>query len=187
MIDLHTGWFAALVLRWLYFVGGIAGTIMIASGLVLWTVKRRGRLPDPTRPHFGFALLERLNVGVLVGAPIGIAVYFLANRLLPIGIAHRADWEINALFIAWGAAFAWTLARPARRVGVEALSTAATLYLLVPIVSALTTTRGLLPSLAAGDWVFVGFDLVMLTIAAGFAITARKMVLPAAKLREATS
>jgi hypothetical protein len=175
MIDLHTGRFSGSVLRWLYILSGIGGTIMVATGLVLWTVKRRAKLPDPERPHFGFRLVERLNIGVIIGAPAGIAVYFLANRLLPLDMANRADWEINSLFIAWGGLFFWTLARSAKRAWVEALSACAALYALVPAVNALTTARGLIPSLIAGDWVFAGFDLVMLAMAVACAFTARKV------------
>jgi len=54
MIDVHAGRFAGSTLRWLYFLSGMGGTIMVASGLVLWTVKRRAKLPDPSWPHFGF-------------------------------------------------------------------------------------------------------------------------------------
>lgn len=164
-VDLHRALFAAPLLRWLYFLSGVGGTMMVGSGLVLWTVKRRAKLPDPARPHFGFRLVERLNIGVIVGATIGIAVYFLANRLLPIGMANRADWEINSLFIAWGGLFAWSIGRPAKRAWIEALAACAALYALVPVVNALTTARGLIPSLVAGDWVFVGFDLVTLAMA----------------------
>ncbi|MPT49184.1 MAG: PepSY domain-containing protein, partial [Sphingobium sp.] len=67
MIDLHAGRFSAPVLRWLYFLSGVGGTVMVASGLVLWTVKRRAKLPDPARPYLGFRLVERLNIGVIVG------------------------------------------------------------------------------------------------------------------------
>lgn len=175
MIDLHTGLFAGSVLRWLYFLSGASGTAMIASGLVLWIVKRRAKLPDPARPHFGFRLVERLNIGVMAGAPAGIAVYFLANRLLPLGLDRRADWEINSLFIAWGGLFVWSIARPATRAWIEALTVCAALYALVPIVSAFTTTRGLIPSLWARDWVFVGFDLTMLATAAVFTLAAWKV------------
>ncbi|MCG2840660.1 PepSY domain-containing protein [Sandaracinobacter sp. RS1-74] len=175
MIDLHAGRFSGPVLRWLYFLSGIGGTVMVASGLVLWTVKRRAKLPDPTRPHFGFRLVERLNIGVIAGSCAGIAVYFLANRLLPLDVANRADWEINSLFIVWGAVFVWTIARPTKRAWLEALSACAALYALVPAVNALTTPRGLIPSLIAGDWVFVGFDLVMLAMAAACAFTAWKV------------
>jgi len=190
MIQLHAGWFAGPVLRWLYFLSGVGGTVMIASGLVLWTVKRRAKLPDPARPHFGFRLVERLNIGVTAGSCAGIAVYFLANRLLPLGLANRADWEINSLFIAWGGLFVWTLARPAKRAWIEALAVCTALYALVPIVSAATTGRGLIPSLIARDWVYVGFDGVMLATAAACAFTAWKVashkpkVAPRRKARE---
>jgi hypothetical protein len=175
MINLHAGRFSGPALRWLYFLSGVGGTVMVASGLVLWTVKRRAKLPDPTRPHFGFRLVERLNIGIIAGAPAGIAIYFLANRLLPLEMAHRADWEINSLFIAWGALFVWTTTRPAKRAWIEALTACAALYALVPIVNAFTTTRGLIPSLIASDWVFAGFDLVILATGAAFALAAWKV------------
>lgn len=176
MIDLHTAWFAGYGLRWLYFLSGVGGTAMVATGLALWCVKRRTKLPDPARPHFGFRLVERLNIGFIAGAPAGIAVYFLANRLLPGGLAERSEWEVDCLFIAWGAIFAWSLARPAKRAWVESLGAAAALFAMVPLVNAATTTRGLVPSLWRGDWVYIGFDLTCLAAAAGLGWTARKVL-----------
>ena len=175
MIDLHAGRFSGPVLRWLYFLSGAGGTIMVASGLILWTVKRRSKLPDPARPHFGFRLVERLNISVIAGSCMGIAAYFLANRLLPLNMAHRSDWEINGLFLVWGTAFIWIVARPAKRAWVEALAACGVLYTLVPVANALSTTRGLIPSLIAQDWVFVGFDLTMLATAAACAFAAWKI------------
>ncbi|MCW2389646.1 putative iron-regulated membrane protein [Sphingobium sp. B11D3B] len=181
MIDLHTGRFSGTTLRWLYFFSGVAGTIMVASGLVLWTVKRRSKLPDPSRPYVGFALVERLNIGVIAGSCAGTAVYFLANRLLPVELQHRADWEINCLFIAWGAVFTWSIARPLRQAWVEALAACAGLYALVPVANALMTPRGLVPSLIGGDWIFAGFDLAMLVTAAACGFTAWKLATRKAK------
>lgn len=181
MIDLHAGRFSAPILRWLYFLSGVGGTVMVASGLILWIVKRRAKLPDPARPYSGFRLVERLNIGVMVGATNGIAAYFLANRLLPLDLANRTDWEINSLFIAWGGLFVWTLARPAKRAWIEALAVCAALYALVPVVNALTTARGLIPSLIAGDWVYAGFDMTMLAMAAACAFTAWKIATHKAK------
>jgi len=154
---------------------------MVASGLILWTVKRRSKLPDPARPHLGFCLVERLNVAVIAGSCAGTAVHFLANRLLALSMTHRSDWEINSLFIAWGAMSVWTLTRPARRAWIEALAVCAALYALVPIINALATTRGLIPSLIARDRVFVGFDDVMLAMAAASAFTAWKVATHKAK------
>lgn len=174
MIGLHAGRFAEWGLRWLYFISGLGGTIMVGSGLILWTAKRRARLPDPQRPHFGFRLVERLNIAAIAGLGAGMAVYFLANRLLPLGMAERADWEIHSLFLAWAGVGMWALIRPARRAWIETLAATAVLFLAIPPINALTTSRGLLSSLAAGDWVFAGFDVTMLLLAAGFGYAARK-------------
>jgi uncharacterized iron-regulated membrane protein len=46
MIGLHAGRYADYGLRWLYFLFGVGGAVTVASGLVLWTVKRREKLPD---------------------------------------------------------------------------------------------------------------------------------------------
>lgn len=170
MVDLHTAWFAGYGLRWLYFLSGVGGTAMVATGLALWCVKRRSKLPDPARPHFGFRLVERLNIGFIAGAPGGIAVYFLTNRLLPGAALERAEWEVDSLFIAWGAIFVWTLARPAKRAWVEALGVTAGLFALVPLVNAVATFG------RPADWVFIGFDLVMAMLAAGFGYTAWKVL-----------
>lgn len=175
MVDLHTAWFAGYGLRWLYFLSGLGGTAMAATGLCLWCVKRRAKLPDPARPHFGFRLVERLNIGFIAGAPLGIAAYFIANRLLPQAMAHRADWEVNALFIAWGGSLVWAFSRLAKRAWVETLAACAALFAAVPLLNQMTTARGLLQSLPSADWTFAAFDLAMLALAAGFAFTARKV------------
>ncbi|MBO9516891.1 MAG: PepSY domain-containing protein [Porphyrobacter sp.] len=174
MIGLHAGRYAEYGLRWLYFLSGLGGTIMVGSGLVLWTVKRRTKLPDPSRPHFGFRLVEKLNIATIAGFPAGIAAYFLANRLLPLEMADRADHEINSLFLTCLAVLVYALARPSARAWPEMLGLAAALFAAVPLVNAFTTSRGLPVSLLAGDWLFVSFDLVMLLLALGFAMGARK-------------
>lgn len=176
MIDLHAGRFSGWGLRFLYFVSGLFGTVMVATGLVLWTVKRRVRLSDPSRPHFGFWLAERLNIGVIAGTPAGLAAYFLANRLLPLQLEQRAEWEINTLFIAWGGVLAWGMARPARSAWIEGLAACAALFALVPVANALTTPRGLLASLARGDTLFVVFDCAMLGTSAVFAFAAWRVL-----------
>src|SRR3546814_20056371 len=91
---------------------------MVASGLILWTVKRRAKLSDPERPHLCFRLVEKLNIAAIAGLPFGMAAYFLANRLLPLGIAGRSDQENDTMFIAWGA-----VRSEERRVGKECVST----------------------------------------------------------------
>jgi uncharacterized iron-regulated membrane protein len=170
MIGLHAGRYADMPLRWLYFLSGVGGTIMVGTGLVLWTVKRRAKLADPARPHFGFRLVERSNPGVIFGFPFALSCYFLANRLLPLHLPGRAEWEIHCLFIAWGIALIWAAIRPAHRSWRELATAGALSFAAVPIVSAISTGRSLPRSIVTGDWLFAIFDLVMLVMAAAFAL-----------------
>ncbi len=173
MLGLHEGAFADTPLRWLYFLSGIMGSVMIATGLVLWSVKRsarRSRQKQP--PGCGHRLVEVLNIGTIIGLPVGIAAFFWANRLLPPGLEQRADWEIHMLFIAWLGMLTFAALRPASRAWTEALWIGAAAFALIPLLNALTTNRHLGHSLAAGDWVFAGIDLTMLATGGGFAVAA---------------
>lgn len=172
LLWLHEGIFAGPLLRWLYFGSGLLGCAMIATGLVLWTVKRRQKQMKAGKSDVGFRLVEALNIGTIAGLPIGIATYFLANRLLPLDVPYRADWEMHCLFIAWGLALLWAAIRTPGKAWVEVLGTAAAALALVPIVNAVTTGRHLLVTLPDGDWLFAGFDIVMLLHAAFFALAA---------------
>ncbi|MGB6102602.1 MAG: PepSY-associated TM helix domain-containing protein [Pusillimonas sp.] len=172
MYGLHLGRFSDYPLRWLYFLVSLAGTAMVGTGLVLWTVKRRARLPEPTRPHFGFRLVERLNIASIAGLSVAMAAFLWGNRLLPEGMASRKVWEVDLLFIVWGATLLYALARPAKRAWAELLWLAAALLALLPLLNGLTTERHLLRSMAAGDWVFAGFDLTLMALGGLHAVLA---------------
>lgn len=175
LLGLHEGLFANLPLRLLYFASGLAGAAMIATGLVLWTTKRRQRAErGGESPHFGLRLVERLNVGTVIGLPIGIACYFWANRLLPETLAGRPAWEAHMLFLGWAAMLLHAASRPRQRLWAEQAAVAALAYLLLPALNAMTSGRHLVASLAQGDAVFAGFDLAMLFIGAAWAAAAFK-------------
>jgi uncharacterized iron-regulated membrane protein len=165
MLTLHDGWFARPMLLWLYVLSGLLGCFMIATGMVLWVVKRRDRHARRGDAPWGVELVARLNVGMLAGLPLGMAAFFWANRLLPVGLEGRAAWEIHGLFAVWLLAIVYGLLRPEKRAWVEVLSLAALAFGLVPLLNALTTDRHLGVTLPAGDWGLAGFDLSMLTLA----------------------
>lgn len=175
MIGLHAGRYADYGLRWLYFLSGVGGSLMIASGLVLWTVKRRDRLPDPRRPHFGFRLVEWLNVGVVAGFPFAIGIFFWANRLLPMGMKARADWEVHALFIGWALAITVASLLRAKRAWTVVLAATGVLLLLLPVYDQLATARGLIRTLAQGDYVLAGIDLAFVVFGLSFVEIARRI------------
>jgi uncharacterized iron-regulated membrane protein len=171
-LALHEGLFAASLLRWLYFASGLLGAAMIATGLVLWTTKRRQRLKADEPAAAGLRFVERFSVGIIAGLPIAVAVYFWANRLLPAQWEARAEWEMHALFIAWALALLHAAARPATRAWREQWWAAALLFALLPLLNALTTDIHLGRTLPAGDWVLAGFDLTALVAGLVFCLIA---------------
>ncbi|MEN4921894.1 PepSY-associated TM helix domain-containing protein [Achromobacter spanius] len=178
---LHLGLFAEPLLRWLYFLVSLAGTAMVATGLVLWIAKRRQKArPGDAREAFSLRLVDGLNAGTIAGVVFGVAAVFLANRLLPADMPGRQVWEVRSFFSAWGLSLVYAFLFQ-RRKWQDLLSIAALALALVPVVNAFTTQRHLGVSLPQGDWVMAGFDLTCLASAVLFGWMARK----AAKARSA--
>ena len=162
MLGLHLGSFAGPVLRWTYFLLGLTGAAMVGTGLLLWTSKRRK--PD-AKPFFGFRLVERLNIAVIACLPTGMAAYLLANRLIPVGWAERADLEVSMMFWVWFGLAILSLLRPVHRAWPEMLAVAATSFAILPLVNLVTTDRGLFRSMATADTLFLSFDAAFSIIA----------------------
>ncbi|WP_455827229.1 PepSY-associated TM helix domain-containing protein [Pseudomonas graminis] len=159
---LHMGHFAGPVLRWLYFICGLAGTAMIGTGLVIWLGKRQLKHAKSAAMPFELRLVEVLNIASMSGLMIAIAGFFWANRLLPVSVAERSDWEVQTFFIAWGLSLLHAILRHGRQGWVEQLSFGALLFIAIPLLNALTTSSHLGVSLATGDWAMAGFDLTCL-------------------------
>lgn len=172
MLGLHEGLFAGPVLRALYVIVGLSGTAMIATGLLLWAKKREARMVKTEATHFGMAAVNILNLGTIIGLPIGIATYFWANRLLPMGMEGRGDWEVHLMFMTWGLSYIYAIWRRSNRAWFELCGLAAAAYGFLPILNALTTDRGLIASLSQSDWVFAGFDLSALGVGLFFVFLA---------------
>lgn len=176
VISLHEGLFADVILRWLYFFSGICGAGMIATGIVLWTIKRRKQEQKNNPVSKALILVEYLNVGTIVGLPIAIGVYFWLNRILPVDFEGRANWEINGLFIVWGIVSVYPLFiagnRPFRKVWVEQLTLAAIIFMFLPLLNVFTSNQHLGITIFKGDWVMAGFDLLILFFGFVFALAA---------------
>ena len=167
MVGIHEAHFAGPALRALFFLCGAMGAATVATGLVLWAAARA-----PKGAHaagFGLRLVRVLNLGTIAGLPAGIAGYFLANRLLPLDLAARAQWEVGAFFGVWILVALVGALRPAARAWPEALGLAGALHLAVPVVSGLATGEHALSGTR-----FLGFDCAMLALGAGLILAARK-------------
>ena len=169
-IGLHEGLFAGPILRLIYLFSGALGTLMIATGAIYWTVKRRDKALKEN--HKGYRCVEALNIGTIMGLPIAIAAYFWANRILPVTMTSREEWEAHALFLTWAVFLIHPLFRPSRMAWKEQSYFACLAFLLIPVVSGLTTDSNLVTSMRNGDNITAYFELVCLGIGIAYGITA---------------
>lgn len=179
LYGLHLARFAGPGLRWALFGFGMLGSLMIATGLVLWTVKRQAQsrrvASQPQRPPFGERLVATLNLAALAGLPLAVAVYLAANRLLPLQWPDRANAELACFFAAWALTLGVAAMLPGRRGWCALLALAGTLWALLPVLNAATTDAHLGVSLPARDWALAGMDLAFLATGALLLGVARRM------------
>lgn len=180
LYGLHLGRFADPLMRALFFVSGLAGCAMVATGLLLWAVKERARhakaVARGARAGWASRLVDGLNIGAIAGLPIAMAAFFWANRLLPVAMPQRAQAEIDLFFGVWAVAALAALCRPGRGMWVLQLGLAAALFGGIPLLNAATTGTHLGVALPAGLWRVAGFDLVCLALGIAFAAACAGLV-----------
>lgn len=101
---LHIAPFAEPIIRISLFFSGILGCFMVASGLLLWSLKRQIQNKKNTF-HFGHYLVDRLNVSTFVGLPMAVLCYFYANRIITLPQLSSTNQEIFVFFSIWGLSF----------------------------------------------------------------------------------
>ena len=174
---LHLVRFGGWSMKWLYFISGLLGTAMMATGTILFCVKRRKK----SEQEFGratagvYRVIEALNVAAIAGIALACIGYFYVNRLLPVEWNDRALWEIRAFLWLWLATLLHALVRPFMRAWVEQLAAGAVLCLLLPLLNYLTTGQHLFAYATAGDWQRAGVELVALGFGALLAVMALRV------------
>lgn len=172
---LHMVQFGGSLVRWLYFILGLAGCVMIASGMQVWVRKRLKRVREAGAVS-GYGLVRALNVGVVAGFPFAATAMLLANRLLPWSLADRASAEVAVFCMAWIGATVWgALADRVDRGWRDLFAATAAAFALVPIVNAVATPNSALWStLRSGDLALAAVDLTCLVFALTYAWMARR-------------
>lgn len=167
---LHMAQFGPHSLRWLYFLLGLSGCVMLASGMQVWVAKRE------RSAGMGHALVRALNVGVVAGMPLAVAALAIANRVLPYDTTERRGVEITVFCLAWALAAGWGAWRDRHGRGWRDLyAGTAVLLLVLPLVNFVATpTSHLLATLPAGDWALAAVDLCAIGFGVVFAWLARR-------------
>lgn len=159
---LHWIQFDHWTLRWLYFVAGLGGCAMIATGLIYWMQARINKTrPDPASVR----VVRAMSIGSITGILIATASFLIANRLIPADIAiegvHRHDLEIAAFFLAWLLAFVHAAMR-GRAAWREQCVVVAALCVLAVVLNWITTGHHPVAAMSNAIWSVALMDLLLL-------------------------
>ncbi|MEM9665511.1 MAG: PepSY-associated TM helix domain-containing protein [Bacteroidota bacterium] len=164
------------VLRWFYFVAGIAGCVLIATGFVYWMETRRKK--HEKMGLKGVRIVHGLTIGSVTGILVATLAFFVINRLLPLNTEFlglsRAALEIAVFYLVWVATFAHAFFRPSRA-WLEQTWVIAGLSVLAFVLNGLTTGDHLFRSISEGLWAVAGMDLMLLFSAVVAALMARRL------------
>ena len=164
---LHMIPFSHWGIRWLYFVMGLGGCVLIASGLLLWVDKRQLRHVKEGR--HGYRIVNAMACAGSLGVVLSTLAMLVANRALPV-MENRATLEASVYFGVWiisllHAAWRSSATTMTRRAWFEQAWAVMVLALLAVALNTVTTGDHLLRTLAHGEWSVAGVDLVLLLTA----------------------
>jgi uncharacterized iron-regulated membrane protein len=161
----HFGNFAGDAMRWVYFVLGLMGAVLVYSGNLLWLESRRKR--NAALQPANLRWMAKATAGVFLGTCLGIAVAFVGALVAP-------GMTALSIFVATLAVSVMFAALTAPAVAATGLLVATALVCVaIPVVDAAVTPDNLVRSLASGDGVLAGVDLIAVVCAVIFALFAR--------------
>lgn len=165
LTSLHYGNFGDTLLKWLYFLLGLAGAFLFYSGNLLYVEARRKhqQVEQPCRARF----MARLTLGVCLGCIAGISALFVAGALLP------ERWDQPVYFGLFFACIVWAFSRAPARAGNELLWLCAALTAAIPAAAWLATGVSPLAALLDGHHHRLWVDLMALLLAWAYARLAR--------------
>ncbi|PWC36558.1 hypothetical protein TSO352_11905 [Azospirillum sp. TSO35-2] len=170
---LHFAAFEHWPLRWLYFLFGLSGCVLIGTGMLHWMEKRR--VAHGVRPGVGWRTVAAATCGTTTGLLIATLAMMLANRLLPAAVPSRELVEVAVFFLSWIGA---GLHAGVRTVGNPPWSGQCTavagLAAACVLLNWITTGEHPVRALAGGDWAILGVDGVLaLTALASWRVARR--------------
>lgn len=173
---LHEIQFKHWTLRWLYFVAGLGGCVMIATGFLIWIESRK--VQHARKGLIGARLVEALAIGSVPGIILATFAFFIVNRLLPLDATlvntGRAALEMWTFYLIWILCFAHAGWR-GRAAWAEQSFAVALCAVTAAVLNWITTGDHLLRSMNNGMYAVAGMDTLLL-VGAGLAwVSARKL------------
>lgn len=174
---LHFIQFRHWTLRWLYFGLGLAGCVLIATGLVFWVESRRERHRKLGRS--GARIVEAVTIASVTGILIATCCYLVSNRALPLGVTvaglDRSGIELVVFHVAWLLTLLHAGMR-GRGAWADQCVLIAGLAVSAVLLNAATTGDHLLKAAAHHQlWPVAGIDLMLLLSALIAALVARRL------------
>lgn len=168
-------------IRWLFFLLGLLGCVLIATGFIVWfeTRKKRHRQTDLT----SVLIVESLTIASVAGLIAATFAFFLSNRLLPDDAywvnSSRVSTEIGAFYLVWILTLFHAFAR--HRTSTLGWAEQCLLIALLGVsavcANAFSTGDHILRSLAKGHYSVAGMDILLIlssAVAAGTFIKLKK-------------
>lgn len=172
---LHFMQFDHWMIRWLYFLFGLSGCVMIGSGSVYWM---QARIRKGTAEPAYIQAVRALTIGSITGIIAASGAFLAVNRLLSkdftLSDLGRADIEVWVFFAIWIGTFLHAALR-GRAAWREQAYLIALLGLFLPILNWITTGDHLFRTISSGVWAVACTDLVLISIAIVAVIVARRL------------
>lgn len=179
LTGLHIAVVDSWAVRWLYFLMGVTGCAVIATGFLVWLDKRAAQTG-----RAGYRTAQGVMSAATLGLTLATAAMLAANRLLPLPLAMRAEAEVVVFFGTWLGCLLHALLQPGRRSARRQLQLLAGSCAALPALNAVTTGDALPMTLWQGPGAVAGVDLSLLVIAAASAWGASLLrVAPAGEAR----
>ena len=167
LAGLHFLQFDHWPLRWLYFAGGLAGCVMIGSGMLFWLSARR---LQPRADAAGLHVVTAIAVTTTSGLVAATLAFLIANKLLPLALDHRATAEMQVFFAVWAMMSGHALWR-GTRAWREQCALVAMLAVGAAVLNWSVTGQHPLVSIPA----VAGVDVMLLVLGLAAAATARRL------------
>ncbi|MHB9878365.1 PepSY-associated TM helix domain-containing protein [Pacificimonas sp. ICDLI1SI03] len=156
---LHVVQFDHLTIRWLYFLSGLAGCVLIATGLLFWSQSRRKRHAKTGKK--GAEIVAVIAIGGTTGLILATLAFLISNRLLPLDMEGRATLETWCFHAGWLAAFAHAGVRRGAAWREQWIAIAIGGVVAVAL-NAVTTGDAIPVAIARGQWGVAGIDIMLL-------------------------